>query len=105
MIVITITRKPLEEPTVAQNTLKWGCGGINIDASRVGTDMMDVGASNGQRAWSPDDPAPAVDGRCMTGRMVVGQIQGRWPANLILSGEYLGEESRFFRVVKDMTIP
>jgi hypothetical protein len=39
MLVITVTRKPLEG-TVASNSLKWGCGGINIDASRIGNDSI-----------------------------------------------------------------
>ena len=33
---ITVARKPLGEKTVAENCLKWGVGGINIDESRVG---------------------------------------------------------------------
>ena len=32
---ICIARKPLSEKNVAENCLKWGTGGINIDASRV----------------------------------------------------------------------
>jgi site-specific DNA-methyltransferase (adenine-specific) len=32
---ITVARKPILEKTVAQNVLKYGCGGINIDACRV----------------------------------------------------------------------
>jgi len=32
---ITVARKPLSEKTVAENVLKWGTGGINIDGSRV----------------------------------------------------------------------
>jgi DNA modification methylase len=34
----TLCRKPLSEKTVAANVLKWGTGGINIDACRVGTE-------------------------------------------------------------------
>lgn len=34
---ITLARKPLSEKTVAQNVLKHGTGGINIDESRIGT--------------------------------------------------------------------
>ena len=34
-----MARKPLEKGlTVAENCLKWGTGGINIDESRVGTE-------------------------------------------------------------------
>ena len=32
---ICMARKPLEAKTVAENCLKWGTGGINIDESRV----------------------------------------------------------------------
>jgi hypothetical protein len=32
---ITVARKPLSEKTVAENCLKWGTGGINIDGCRV----------------------------------------------------------------------
>ena len=34
---ICMARKPLSEKSVAENCLKWGTGGINIDESRVGT--------------------------------------------------------------------
>ena len=35
---ICMARKPLSEKTVAENCLKWGTGGINIDESRVISD-------------------------------------------------------------------
>ncbi len=38
---ICMARKPLSEKNVAENCLKWGTGGINIDESRVGFDMTD----------------------------------------------------------------
>ena len=34
-----MARNPLEAKTVAENCLKWGTGGINIDESRVGTEQ------------------------------------------------------------------
>ena len=36
--IICLARKPLSEKTVAENVLKWGTGGINIDGGRIGTD-------------------------------------------------------------------
>lgn len=33
---IVLARKPLSEKTVAKNVERWGVGGLNIDASRVG---------------------------------------------------------------------
>jgi site-specific DNA-methyltransferase (adenine-specific) len=35
---IVMARKPLSEKTVAENVLRWGTGGLNIDESRIGTD-------------------------------------------------------------------
>jgi site-specific DNA-methyltransferase (adenine-specific) len=35
---ICVARKPLSEKSVAENVLKWGTGGINIDGCRVGTE-------------------------------------------------------------------
>ncbi len=35
---ICLARKPLSEKTVAENVLKWGTGGLNIDGCRVGTE-------------------------------------------------------------------
>ena len=32
---IVLCRKPISEKTIAKNVLKWGTGGLNIDASRV----------------------------------------------------------------------
>lgn len=32
---ITLARKPLSEKTVVANSIKWGLGGVNIDASRL----------------------------------------------------------------------
>lgn len=37
---IVLARKPLSEKTVAENVLKWGVGGINIDECRIGTDII-----------------------------------------------------------------
>jgi hypothetical protein len=35
-----MARKPLAEKTVAENVLKYGTGGINIDESRVGNEII-----------------------------------------------------------------
>jgi len=35
---IVVARKPLSESTVAENVLKWGTGGIDIDGGRIGTE-------------------------------------------------------------------
>ena len=71
-----LARKPLSEKTVAKNVLKWGCGALNIDGSRVGTETRhNPSASNTDREkWRMN--TSEVDGRITT---------GRFPANLVLS--------------------
>ena len=50
---ICLGRKPLEG-TVAENVLKWGVGGLNIDGCRVGNDggCAGAGAGAGARVFS-----------------------------------------------------
>ena len=80
VIVVTVTRKPIEG-TVARNVLKWGCGGINIDASRIGlmtdTEVKRSGMSTGM-------PLHEGGHKPISWRESAFP-QGRWPANLILS--------------------
>lgn len=82
----TLARKPLSEATIAQNVLKHGTGGLNIDAARVsfageedknsaawgrGTNILGgnyVGAKHGNGKEN-----------------IEANPKGRWPANLILS--------------------
>lgn len=46
---ICMARKPLSEKSIAENCLKWGTGGINIDESRVATeDKMSYSSSEKQ---------------------------------------------------------
>lgn len=91
---ICVARKPLEKGlTVAQNVLKWGCGALNIDASRI-------------EAADQDALDAAV--KRMTGNSAVGwkntssngiqpiSAQGRWPANVLFdehAAEMLDEQS------------
>lgn len=81
---ITVARKPLEEGTVAQNVLKFGTGGLNIDECRV--------SLNGETPYS------YPNGRGGTGCFkkkslesnletpIQGNENGRFPANLIHDG-------------------
>lgn len=64
--------------SVAQNTLNHGCGGLNIDACRVGTDPMPLPTSDGTIV--SENIAMAAPN---TGRIDLGTKEGRWPANLI----------------------
>jgi site-specific DNA-methyltransferase (adenine-specific) len=74
---IVLARKPLDG-TVASNVLTWGVGGLNIDASRIGTEeRLNSSAGNKDReAWRMN--TSESEGRIAT---------GRWPANVILDEE------------------
>ena len=76
---ITVARKPLEEKTVAANVLKYGTGGINIDASRVEGKKPDTtrGASS---------KASSMVGKLEAQGKIVDDGKGRFPANLIHDG-------------------
>ena len=74
-----LLRKPLSEKTVAENVLKWGVGGINIDGCRV--------ATNDNNSRKPS----SMDGQNCYGKYSypiggVGNDKGRFPANLIHDG-------------------
>jgi DNA modification methylase len=71
---IILARKPLDG-TVAANTLKWGCGGINIDACRVGDEKLPA-ITAGQ----------AKLGTFIRHDMVTPERIGRWPANTLHDG-------------------
>tara|TARA_R100001086_G_scaffold248113_1_gene184168 strand:+ start:1334 stop:2644 length:1311 start_codon:yes stop_codon:yes gene_type:complete len=92
---IVVARKPLAEKNVALNVLKYGTGGINIDACRIGTDKLD-------KNWRVN---PSVRNK-ETEKHLYGDYnkhnthnlkeQGRFPANIILdeeAGKMLDEQS------------
>ena len=76
---ICMARKPLAEKTVAQNVLKYGTGGINIDESRVeGISEVD------KNSWKTNRKTDGGSGWAFRGETSPEQnIQGRFPANLI----------------------
>ena len=81
---MVLARKPISEKTVLDNAIKWGLGGINIDATRV--------------PYSDDNPMPTMTGGITTMPMgwdrqdenddsrKPGSPDGRWPANFIHDG-------------------
>ena len=85
---IVVARKPIEG-TVANNVLKWGTGGLNIDGSRIGTDGGTAGAGAGAGARVFGDGLNGPRGNPVEGL-------GRWPANIILdpyTAELLDQQS------------
>jgi site-specific DNA-methyltransferase (adenine-specific) len=74
---ICLARKPLSEPTVAENVLKWGTGALNIDACRiegVKPDMRPI------LSEARNNPILHTKSATSTGRV---STQGRWPANCL----------------------
>lgn len=77
-----MARKPIEN-TIAQNVLKYGVGGINIDGCRVATEE-ELGRNNhatpygSDRTWNVSNTPPQNN---------VGTApKGRFPANIIHDG-------------------
>jgi hypothetical protein len=83
---ITVARKPLSEKTVAENVLKWGTGGINIDGCRVGTEEVETGRGNRK---APQFSGTYNNGEIYEGKKESGTIQGRFPANFIHDGSQM----------------
>jgi site-specific DNA-methyltransferase (adenine-specific) len=81
---ICLARKPLSEKSIAANVLRWGCGALNIDATRIACDdktKFPAGYSRGfGDTYAGDDYSRAQV------RKEDANPQGRWPANLIHDG-------------------
>ena len=87
---ILLARKTISERNVASNVLKWGCGGINVDACRIGYQSKydqsqaipqgrittKVGAFAGRSQEGKDSELNRKEWQ--------DNQQGRFPANLIL---------------------
>lgn len=85
---IVVARKPIEG-TIAANVLKHGVGGLNIDATRIGTETISVhNAPTGTFAGGEQDRGSDTNS--------YKEHTGRWPANIILdefTAELLDEQS------------
>jgi DNA modification methylase len=80
---VCMAQKPISEKRMTDNVLKWGVGAVNIDACRVGTDVITSYPSNmsnnnhyAQDEWTKSNPIG--EERTYT---------GRFPANVILDEE------------------
>jgi DNA modification methylase len=79
----TLARKPLEEKTVAENVVRFGTGGLNIDASRIELSEGDDSRLGGKGSWASEGMAKNAYGDYV-GERVHSSPLGRFPANLIL---------------------
>jgi site-specific DNA-methyltransferase (adenine-specific) len=92
---ICVARKPISEKSVAENVLKWGTGGINIDGCRVGSE-------GGTKAINFGDNIGNVygGGKGKPSNQIENINEGRFPANIILdeiAGELLDEQSGYLK--------
>jgi site-specific DNA-methyltransferase (adenine-specific) len=94
---ICMARKPLAEKTVAENCLKYGTGGINIDESRVGTE----GGTKHEEGEKEYENEIYGKGLYKDFGKVIPNL-GRFPANLIHDGSE--EVSKEFPNVKTGSI-
>jgi len=74
---IVMARKTLSEKTVAANVLRWGCGAVNVDGCRIGTETITQHGRNEKDGggWKEHWHNELEAGKSWF---------GRWPANLIL---------------------
>jgi site-specific DNA-methyltransferase (adenine-specific) len=94
---ICVARKPLSEKSVAENVLRWGTGGINIDGSRVGIVGKDD-RSAGKRTCNIFDEVKVSGG--IDSPEYIPNEKGRFPANIILdeiAGELLDEQTGYLK--------
>jgi DNA modification methylase len=92
---VVLARKPLDGCTIAENVLRWGCGGLNIDACRIGTEERTYSGSGAQpnklnNHSKGDTGIGLMDG---SGKDLKFTVNGRFPSNLIhdASPEVLAE--------------
>lgn len=106
---ICLARKPLSEKSVAENVLKYGTGGINIDGCRVGLHDGDDARLGGNGSFKTDKSAKNVYSVGYVGDEIKSSILGRFPANVIHDGsdevvegfpKENGSASRFFYCAK-----
>lgn len=86
---IVMARKPLSEKSIAENVIKWGTGGINIDECRIGSEMISSGKSK------------VVGGGQLNGANTRVEIEetfsnGRFPANIMFDDDTDEDWKRYF---------
>ena len=98
---IVMARKPLSEKSIAENVLKHGTGGINIDGSRIETSENEKIKTEGHIRKGNvigDERTSVAAGQFGDGAFVAGTdlTNGRFPANIIFdeeAGQLLDEQS------------
>jgi DNA modification methylase len=90
-----LARKPLSEKNLARNVLKWGTGGLNLRGCKVGTDSIKrngYGSSKATYKFFATYKSKA--------EYATKTVEGRHPANVVLSGDELPPWAKFFYCAK-----
>ena len=85
--LILLARKPLSEGTIADNVLKWGTGGLNIDGCRIGTDGGTKRDGQSDQVTQTNTELSPTASLNRTGHNIIKLDDGRFPANIILDEE------------------
>ena len=81
-MLITLARKPLGGATVVQCCLQFGCGALNIDATRIAVDWTTDPTRRGRQGKEGSNSTL----QCDRGTNVKQPKEGRWPANVLVTG-------------------
>jgi site-specific DNA-methyltransferase (adenine-specific) len=81
---IVLARKPMDGCTIAENVLRWGCGGLNVDGCRICTKEDTRRASSG--FYGTGECFHNSDAYKFNAIENKPQPTGRFPANLIHDG-------------------
>ena len=97
---IVMARKPLSEKSIAENVIKWGTGGINIDECRIPANWEDERPPSWFNSGKSKSGEPTYGGnlKTLTDSTLGERLNdgGRFPANIILdeeAGKVLDEQS------------
>lgn len=82
---IIIARKPISEKSIAENVLKWGTGGINIDECRI-LHNEPVKTTKRTQYNEKEKDENRMQGTFQNGTIASPSSKGRFPANLIHDG-------------------
>ncbi len=96
---IVLARKPISEKTIAENVMKWGTGGINIDGCRIPVNWKEEYPPSWFTSGKSKENAEDYWGKGNIKKNTVADRisdKGRFPANVILdeeAGKLLDEQS------------
>lgn len=75
--LIVLARKPLSEPSIAANVLRWGTGALAIDRCRVEGGESTIRSNEAEMGYGGGNKASSYQ---------TGSTAGRWPPNLAHDG-------------------